>query len=114
MMEALQGEAGSVDFEQSLKEMNMTPEEVMKKIMSDPELAVVSLQTCVRMSSSSSHADAQCVHICCIAVQQLYAMPVFGMHVCMDEDKKIISMMHFWSDLKRLSVLHHGHTFMLR
>lgn len=43
MMEALQGEAGGVDFEQSLKEMNMTPEEVMKKIMSDPELAVVSL-----------------------------------------------------------------------
>ncbi len=42
MMEALQGQAGGVDFEQSLKEMNMTPEEVMQKIMSDPELAVVS------------------------------------------------------------------------
>ncbi|DBA73359.1 hypothetical protein WJX77_003581 [Trebouxia sp. C0004] len=40
MMEALQGEAGSVDVEQSLKEMNTTPEEVMQKIMSDPELAV--------------------------------------------------------------------------
>lgn len=53
MMDALQGEAGGVAFEQSLKEMNMTPEEVMKKIMSDPELAVVSLQTCVSVSSNS-------------------------------------------------------------
>ncbi len=53
MMDTLQGEAGGVAFEQSLKEMNMTPEEVMKKIMSDPELAVVSLQTCVSISSNS-------------------------------------------------------------
>ena len=80
MVEALQGEAGGVNVEQSLKEMNTTPEEVMKKIMSDPELAVVSFQDCVRISSSSSHADAQCVHICCIIVQQLHAMPIFGMH----------------------------------
>ncbi len=52
MMDALQGEAKNVDFEQSLKDMNTTPEEVMKKIMSDPELAVVSLQTCVSISSN--------------------------------------------------------------
>ena len=69
MMDALQGEAGGQAFEQSLKEMNMTPEEVMKKIMSDPELAVVSLQTCVSINSSHA-ADAQCEHICCVIIQQ--------------------------------------------
>ena len=53
MMDALQGEAKNVDFEQSLKDMNTTPEEVMKKIMSDPELAVVSLQPCVSINSCS-------------------------------------------------------------
>ena len=110
MVEALQGEAGGVNVEQSLKEMNTTPEEVMKKIMSDPELAVVSLQNCVRISSSSSHADAQCIFA--VLLSNSYALCQFL--VCMGEDKKMISMMHFWSDLKHLSVLHHGHAFMLR
>ena len=100
-MDALQGEAGGQAFEQSLKEMNMTPEEVMKKIMSDPELAVVSLQTCViilmlLMPSASTFAVSSSNSI-----------------VCMHEDKRIRSMTHFWSDLKHLSMLHQGHTYML-
>lgn len=46
MMEALQGDAATGNWEDALKEMNMTPEEVIQKIMSDPELAGVRSLTC--------------------------------------------------------------------
>ena len=45
-MEALQGDAATGNWEDALKEMNMTPEEVIQKIMSDPELAGVCSLTC--------------------------------------------------------------------
>ena len=44
MLEALQGDASAGNWEEQLKQMNMTPEDVISKIMSDPELAQVCYQ----------------------------------------------------------------------
>ena len=41
MLNALQGEAQAGDWEEQLKQMNMTPEDVIGKIMSEPTLAKV-------------------------------------------------------------------------
>ena len=43
MMDALQGDTNAANWEEQLKALNMTPEEVIQKIMSDPELAGVRL-----------------------------------------------------------------------
>lgn len=44
MLEALQGDASAGNWEDQLKSMNMTPEDVIAKIMADPELAQVCCQ----------------------------------------------------------------------
>ena len=49
MLSSLQGDAQAGNWEEQLKQMNMTPEDVIGKIMSEPTLATVGtrhLQTC--------------------------------------------------------------------
>lgn len=44
MLSALQGDAEAGNWEDQLKQMNMTPEDVIGKIMSEPDLAAVGTQ----------------------------------------------------------------------
>lgn len=41
MLDALQGDASGTDWQEQLRQQNLSPQDVMTKIMSDPELAQV-------------------------------------------------------------------------